>query len=311
MRLDKLEIRWLKLFCKIVEKKGITNAQDATGLSQPVLSHYLSRLEDALGLVLCERGRGGFSLTTEGEVVYQEARAVIATLDDFANRLARIKHELIGEVRIGCLDNIASHPEQAVSLAIRRLFARSPEASMHLSINDYHSLMERLRNSELDIVLTVLPDDIPPDIFFQPAFIERSSFYAAAEQAPRVEQEWRDGTLNPKRLLVGGYATNEICQQLGPIARQGLKNTTWNEEGSLLLLLAGTHVGFLPDHYAERWVQEGKLCAISPENLGLASIFYLVRNARQRLSPVAEVLWNNIIEAGQPSLTGGTPRMTT
>ncbi|MEI7304942.1 LysR family transcriptional regulator, partial [Pectobacterium atrosepticum] len=86
MRLDKLEIRWLKLFCKIVEKQGITNAQTVTGLSQPVLSHYLSRLEDTLGLVLCERGRGGFALTTEGEVVYQEAKSVISTLDDFANR---------------------------------------------------------------------------------------------------------------------------------------------------------------------------------------------------------------------------------
>ncbi|RNM24435.1 LysR family transcriptional regulator [Dickeya undicola] len=304
MRLDKLEIRWLKLFCKIVEKKGITNAQDATGLSQPVLSHYLSRLEDTLGLILCERGRGGFSLTTEGELVYQEARSVIATLDDFANRLARIKHELIGEVRIGCLDNIVPHPDQAVSRAIHHLFELSPDASMNLSINDHHALMEQLRNSELDVVLTVLPADVPPDIFFQPAFIEYSSFYAAAEHAERIGQEWRDGTLNPKRLLLGGYPMSEICKQLGPVAKQGQQNIAGSEESCMLLILAGTHVGFLPDHYASRWVQEGKLTAVAPENLQLSSIFYLVRNAKQRLSPVAEVLWNNIVEAGQPSLNG-------
>ncbi|ACZ77139.1 MULTISPECIES: LysR family transcriptional regulator [Dickeya] len=301
MRLDKLEIRWLKLFCKIVENKGITNAQDATGLSQPVLSHYLSRLEDTLGLILCERGRGGFSLTTEGELVYQEARSVIATLDDFANRLARIKHELIGEVRLGCLDNIVSHPEQAVPLAIRRLLELSPDASMNLYVSDHQSLMERLRNGELDVVLTVLPDDVLPDIFFQPAFIEHSSFYAAAEHAERIEQEWRDGTLNPKRLLVGGYAMNDICKQLGAVAKQGQQNIACSEEGCMLLILAGTHVGFLPDHYASRWVQEGVLTAIAPENLQLNSIFYLVRNARQRLSPVAEVLWNNIAEIGRLS----------
>ncbi|MGM3191323.1 LysR family transcriptional regulator [Dickeya dadantii subsp. dieffenbachiae] len=304
MRLDKLEIRWLKLFCKIVEKKGITNAQDATGLSQPVLSHYLSRLEDTLGLILCERGRGGFSLTTEGEVVYQEARSVIATLDDFANRLARIKHELIGEVRIGCLDNIVSHPDQAVALAIRRLFELSPDVSMNLSISDHHALMERLRNSELDVILTVLPADAPPDLFFQPAFIEHSSFYAAVEHAERIEQEWRNGTLNPKRLLISGYPINEVCKQLGPVAKQGQQSIVCNEEGCMLLILAGTHVGFLPDHYASRWVQEGKLTAIAPDSLQLSSIFYLVRNAKQRLSPVAEVLWNNIVEAGQLSLTG-------
>ncbi|WJY13409.1 LysR family transcriptional regulator [Pectobacteriaceae bacterium CE90] len=306
MRLDKLEIRWLKLFCKIVEKQGITNAQDTTGLSQPVLSHYLSRLEDTLGLILCERGRGGFSLTTEGEMVYQEAKSVIATLDDFANRLARIKHELIGEVRIGCLDNIVSHPDQAVSKAIRKLYDLSPEASAYLKISDYHSLIEQLKNGDLDVMLTVLPDDVPPDIFFQPAFTEHSSFYVASEHAVRVEREWQEGTLNPRRLLIGGYALNEICKKLGPVAKQGLQNTTWNEEGNLLLLLAGTHMGFLPDHYATSWVKAGRLTAIAPDRLNLTSIFYLVRNAKYRLSPVAEVLWNSIIEAGRPSLTEKT-----
>lgn len=117
----------------------------ATGLSQPVLSHYLSRLEDTLGLVLCERGRGGFALTTEGEVVYQEAKSVIATLDDFANRLARIKHQLIGEARIGCLDNTVTHPAKVISNAIGQLYIQSPDVAVELEIGDYTPLMERLK----------------------------------------------------------------------------------------------------------------------------------------------------------------------
>ncbi|MBN3261960.1 LysR family transcriptional regulator [Pectobacterium brasiliense] len=302
MRLDKLEIRWLKLFCKIVEKQGITNAQAATGLSQPVLSHYLSRLEDTLGLVLCERGRGGFALTTEGEVVYQEAKSVIATLDDFANRLARIKHQLIGEARIGCLDNTVTHPAKVISNAIGKLYVQSPDVAVELEIGDYTPLMERLKNGHIDIILSVLPDDVPPDIYFQPVFVEKSYFYSTSENAARIEKEWRDGTLNPNRLLIGGHALHEISKQLGPVAKKGLQNTAWNVEGSLLLLLAGTHVGFLPDHYAAKWVETGQLTAISPEKLMLTSIFYLVRNAKHRLSPVAEALWNNMVEAGQSSL---------
>ncbi|MCL2895444.1 LysR family transcriptional regulator [Brenneria tiliae] len=307
MRLDKLEIRWLKLFCKIVEKQGITNAQEATGLSQPILSHYLSRLEDTLDLVLCERGRGGFSLTTEGEVVYQEAKAVIATLDDFANRLAHIKHQLIGKVRIGCLDNTVTHPAQVTSTAIAKLYSQSEEATVELEIGDYTPLMERLKNSHLDIVLSVLPDDVPPDIFFQPVFIEHSNFYASSENAHRIEQEWRNGTLDPRRLLVGGHALHEISKQLGPVAKQGLQNTAWHLESSILLLLAGTHTGFLPDHYAAPWVAQGQLTPIAPGSLGLTSIFYLIRNAKQRLSPVAEALWNDMVEAGESSLAGLQP----
>ncbi|KHT43190.1 LysR family transcriptional regulator [Pectobacterium brasiliense] len=302
MRLDKLEIRWLKLFCKIVEKQGITNAQAATGLSQPVLSHYLSRLEDTLGLVLCERGRGGFALTTEGEVVYQEAKSVISTLDDFANRLARIKHQLIGKVKLGCLDNIATHPNNVVSQAITQLYAQSPEVNVELEIMEYLPLMERLKNGHLDIVLSALPDDIPSDIFYEPVFVEHSYFYSLAENAEIIEREWINGELNPRRLLIGGHAFNEISKQLGPVSKQGFHQTAWHLEGSLLLLLAGTHIGFLPDHYANAWVEKGKLAAVAPDRLKLTSIFYLVRNAKQRLSPVAEALWNNMVEAGQSSL---------
>lgn len=301
MRLDKLEIRWLKLFCKIVEKQGITNAQDATGLSQPVLSHYLSRLEGALGLVLCERGRGGFALTSEGELVYAEARRVIATLDDFANRLADIKNQLIGEARIGCLDSIATHQAQVLPRALSQLYQQSPLAKIELQIGDYNPLMERLQNGSLDMLLSVLPEDLSPHLFSQPAFIEHSFFYTTCEQAELIEQQWRSGTLAPDRLLVGGYALHDYYRLLGPVAKLGLQNAAWHVEGSLLLLLAGTHIGFLPDHSAQPWVNQGRLCAIAPESLCLTSTFYLSRFAKYRLSPMAEALWNNILAASQAS----------
>lgn len=301
MRLDKLEIRWLKLFCKIVEKRGITNAENATGLSQPVLSHYLSRLEEALGLVLCERGRGGFALTTEGKLVYQEALRLIATLDDFAHQLAGIKDQLVGEARIGCLDNIATHPAQVLPLSLDQLYRQNANAKVELRIGDYDPLMEQLKNGTLDMVLSVLPENLPANILSHPAFIEHSFFYAHPRLAEQVEHQWRTGTLDPRRLLVGGYALHDYYQLLGPIAKQGLQNASWHVESSLLLLLAGTHVGFLPDHYAHSWVSQGKLCAIAPESLLLTSTFYLTRYAKHRLSPVAEALWNNILSISQQS----------
>lgn len=301
MRLDKLEIRWLKLFCKIVEKQGITNAQAATGLSQPVLSHYLSRLEDTLGLVLCERGRGGFALTTEGEVVYQEAKSVISTLDDFANRLARIKHQLIGKVKLGCLDNIATHPNNVVSQAITQLYAQSPEVNVELEIMEYLPLMERLKNGHLDIVLSALPDDIPSDIFYEPVFVEHSYFYSLAENAEIIEREWINGELNPRRLLIGGHAFNEISKQLG-VSKQGFHQTVWHLEEAYCFCWQEPILAFFPIIMLTPEVEKGKFAAVAPDRLKLTSIFYLVRNAKQRLSPVAEALWNNMVEAGQSSL---------
>ncbi|MBG6241404.1 MAG: LysR family transcriptional regulator [Candidatus Symbiopectobacterium sp. Dall1.0] len=302
MRLDKLEIRWLKLFCIIVEKRGITNAQDAAGLTQPVLSNYLSRLEDVLGVLLCERGRSGFKLTYEGEIVYQEAKSIITTINEFAHRLARIQHQLKGTVKLGCLDNTATHPSNVVSHAIAKLYQQCSEVNVELEITEYTPLIEHLKNANLDIVLSALPDNFPADIYYEPVFIEHSYLYSTAKEAKHIERDWRNGSLNPRRLLIGGHAINEISKQLGPISKQSFHQTAWHLEGSLLLLLAGTHIGYLPDHYAAPWIEQGKLVAIAPDELNLTSIFYLIRNARQRLSPVAEALWNNIVEAGKSSL---------
>lgn len=306
MRLDKLEIRWLKLFCHIVEKGGITNAEKITGLSQPVLSHYLGKLEEMLGIVLCERGRGGFSVTEEGKVAYAEAKKLIQTLEDFGNRLAGIQHKLVGQARIGCLDNTITHPGEVLQRAVAKLYQRSPEVTVEPQIGDYLSLMEKLKKGELDMVISVLPNPPLTEMQIEPLFSELSFCYAPADIAERVEQEWRQGTLDPERLMMRGYTSYEICHLFGVAVEQQVKSTEiwpFNLEMSLMMMLAGAYVIFLPNHYAERWVNQKRIQVIAPQELKLHSTFHLIRQANRRLSPVAEVLWQYLLEAGKPFLT--------
>ncbi|MEO9781657.1 MAG: hypothetical protein ABJO75_21090 [Sedimentitalea sp.] len=50
-----------------------------------------------------------------------------------------------------------------------------------------------------------------------------------------------------------------------------------NIESTTYLMLAGTHVGPIPNHYAENWVKTGKLVAWAPETYGNLSLIRAMR----------------------------------
>lgn len=66
------DLKLLRIFASVVRHQGFANAQRDLNLSTSAISTYMSQLESALGIVLCHRGRGGFSLTSKGELFHQE-----------------------------------------------------------------------------------------------------------------------------------------------------------------------------------------------------------------------------------------------
>ncbi len=41
--------------------------------------------------------------------------------------------------------------------------------------------------------------------------------------------------------------------------------TVFNNEGAAILILSGRHIGFLPVHYAEQWVANGRMRSLLPD----------------------------------------------
>ncbi|MFP3449439.1 LysR family transcriptional regulator, partial [Pseudomonas sp. SIMBA_067] len=68
-----------------------------------------------LGIVLCHRGRGGFSLTSKGELFHQESLRLLAELDGFEQYAAALKGELRGTLNLGVIDSTVG--DRALPLA--------------------------------------------------------------------------------------------------------------------------------------------------------------------------------------------------
>ena len=65
--------------------------------------------------------------------------------------------------------------------------------------------------------------------------------------------------------MIPNYRMNTQAMAL----QQRLKEsaTASDREGIAFLILSGRFVGFLPDHYAKQWVDQGMMKAILPEQL--------------------------------------------
>ncbi|MGP4881884.1 hypothetical protein ACTXQV_60970, partial [Klebsiella pneumoniae] len=72
------------------------------------------QLEGQLGFTLCQRGRGGFSLTEKGQQFLQQAIRVLSELNELERQSALLKGEYSGTLCISTLDSIET--ETALSL---------------------------------------------------------------------------------------------------------------------------------------------------------------------------------------------------
>jgi LysR family transcriptional regulator, transcriptional activator for bauABCD operon len=100
-----------------------------------------------------------------------------------------------------------------------------------------------------------------------PISLETSYLYCGAghEAFALPDADLGDAGLSKFALVQHGYSAAESRM----ITRLGLRSaaTSHQTEGILFLILAGTHIGFLPAHYARGWEARGLIRPIRPAEI--------------------------------------------
>jgi len=97
-----LDLRHLRVVCRVFETGSVTKAAAALGVSQPSLTAQLQRIEAAVGGPLFERGRSGVEPTALGKHVLGRARVMLAEMDDLLGSSRRYS-DVPRTLRIGSL----------------------------------------------------------------------------------------------------------------------------------------------------------------------------------------------------------------
>src|SRR5690554_2638376 len=91
----------VRAFCQVARLGSVTRAAEALFLSQPAVTLQVQALERELGTPLFERIGRRFSLTREGQLLYDLARPLVEGLDGLEAELrSKIKGLKAGELHV-------------------------------------------------------------------------------------------------------------------------------------------------------------------------------------------------------------------
>jgi DNA-binding transcriptional LysR family regulator len=260
------ELKLLRVFRVVVDCGGFSAAEAEIGLTKSAISKHVSDLEIRLGVRLCERGRGGFALTEEGKVVYEAISQLLVSFEEFRSRINAFHSELIGEFYIGFIDTLVTHEAAPLREILSDYSRAHPAIRLNMMIGSESEIDRAVEERRLHIGVSVA-NEKSSRAFILPFAIETGYLYCGSghEAFALDDTELKDDKLSSYALVQHGYSAADSAL----IAKLGLKSTATSHqtEGVLFMVLAGTHIGFLPDHYAAAWEARGMLRRIRPQEI--------------------------------------------
>jgi DNA-binding transcriptional LysR family regulator len=143
-----LDIALLRTFVAIVDTGGLTSAGRKVGRTQPAITHQISRLEDLIGRTLFDDNRRKLSLTHDGEILLEFARAMLRINDEARGRFSA--PDIAGRVTLGTPDLYAPY----ILPDVLESFSRAhPNVEIQLRCTRSVHLHAALERNELDIAL--------------------------------------------------------------------------------------------------------------------------------------------------------------
>jgi DNA-binding transcriptional LysR family regulator len=269
------DIRLLKLFRSVAECGGFSAAESVLGIGRSAISQQMSDLEQRLGLRLCQRGRAGFALTEEGREVYQSTQQLLAALESFRTEVNGLHQHLRGELNIGLTDNLVTVPHMRITNALALLKERGPEVRIHIRMTPPSEVEQGVLDGRLHVGVVPQAGALS-GLDYQTLYDERSLLYCAVGHPLFYvdDQQLEDERLNAQDAIAPTFRlppeVQSHYQQLNCTASAS------DREGMAFLILTGRYIGYLPDHYAAAWVQQGRLRALKPgtrfHDLSLAAV---------------------------------------
>ncbi|MDX3908057.1 MAG: LysR family transcriptional regulator [Pigmentiphaga sp.] len=146
--------RRLELLFAFTERKHISTAAAAVGVSQPAASMALYDLEASVGVPLFDRAHAGVALNESGELLLAHVKRALAQLRLAATEISALKGVIEGQVVVGALP--FSRP-YVLPVAIGRVLASHPRLQVRTLEAPMEALTTGLRLGDVDFLVGALP----------------------------------------------------------------------------------------------------------------------------------------------------------
>lgn len=313
MVLNRLKLRPLLVFDRVLRCQSIARAARELNLTQPAVTKAIRELELQLDTELFRRSNRGVSPTEYGLLLGERVKSVIAELRYLTDELNTFKGGISGHVVVGTQISASS---SLLPRAILQLKAQAPKLLITIREGPQDYLFPALATGELDLVVGRLPD--ADDIYTRKLPLRHQPLYrnslcivagshhpllAATAPALPALQHW------PWIVPPPDSPARRVAEQFFADAGLAMPENLL-ESLSLLtnvnLLVESDCLGLMPLQAARRFETVGLLAILPLGEVGPpAAVGYSVRHDKP-LTPAARKLIDYLKQVGQDMQVSAT-----
>src|SRR5262249_48757563 len=205
--IDKLEF-----LLALARERHFGRAAEACGVTQPTLSAGVKQLEDAMGVLLVNRGSRFRSFTPEGERVLDWARRIVGDARAMRQELDALRHGLTGRWRVAAIPTTL-----AMGASLTTPFRmRHPNVQFTILSRTSIEVLAELENLEIDAGVTYLDNEPLGRVNAFPLYREHYRLLTSSD-APfgnRATVTWAEVAKGPLCLLTPDMQNRRLIDEL-------------------------------------------------------------------------------------------------
>lgn len=157
-----MELRHLRYALAVADTRNFTRAARALGVSQPPLSRQIRELEEAMGVALFLRETRPVQLTDAGRVFIDQARQIVAHVDQLTTAMHRLSSPrfivgVVGSIMQGAMpDMIRRFRDACPQIEVELVEMTTVQQVAALKEGQIDAGLGRVRIEDADILRTVL-----------------------------------------------------------------------------------------------------------------------------------------------------------
>ncbi len=262
-KLSDVDLKLIRTFRAIADCGGFSLAEVELRMTKSAISKQISDLETRLGAQLCHRGRSGFALTPEGETVYKASTRLFGEIECFRSELNALKRQPVGTLFIGCIDSLITNHRSTIVDILTRFSRDYPKVELNMITASAAEIDQSVASRRVQIGFSTDCGKVR-GANSMPLFSEISYLYCSNGHPlfSIDEADLKVDMLGAQRFAQHAYSEAELRGDYDTLLNPSASGQL--TEGIATLVLTGNFVGFLPQHYAQAWVEAGRMRQLMP-----------------------------------------------
>lgn len=291
-QLADIDLRLLRVFKAVVDAGGFTAAEIRLNLANSTISNYISDLETRLDMRLCDRGRGGFSLTDHGHVVYNATLDLLGAIEQFGQRVNHSHNRIFGHLHLGFAEHMLGAHNSCIVNAMRSFAEQAPDVRLQISTMGSDEVTTAVLGKQVDIGITVLPQNYL-ELDTLTLFEEEMLLYCA-ERHPLYKRECAD--ISPQELQQYKFVESPRLmpgREIHPDMKRWNKQAkAHHQEARATLILSGNYLGILPRHLVSNWGLTNQMRPLFINTYAYTNIFTAIRRKKHSNEIISSIFYH-------------------